>query len=535
MVYATGQRLAKECLFGTREKILEEIIEWIHRPSDESVPCTYWLHGVAGCGKSAIASTIAQRFENMQRCAWYFFDASRQTGSGPEQMFSTLSRTLADIDAVWRESLVKILKPSRRLQKTVNVKEQFDNFFLEPAKGFQPLGPIVVVIDALDESGSKQDRAPLLQMLARLDELGHLGHFRFLITSRPEQDIQEALEKKSWVISKNLTKVDETSTDSDIRRYVNMELSQVRQFLQDFDREQDPVDVIVSRAEHLFQWAFVACSYIRGTWEFGVNPVSRYKDLRDDRADAHLDKIDELYTKVLKGLYGSGKTNNDKIALFRKVLGRILSAREPLSFNALTKLWPKDEDEHEIGWIVCSLGSFLKGVSRDNRREPIQPLHASFIDFLTDPNRSREFYINAKSENATLALSTLRVMNDHLRFNICNLETSYVRNRDVENLSSRVQENIPEYLAYACRYFADHLGDSNYNIGICELVHEFLKTKFLFWLEALSLLKNTLRALEELLGLQTWVKVWVTTDNNYNRTKQKFDRKILQMKKWNRL
>lgn len=189
MAFARDQTLSKECLPQTRTEILAEITEWINHSSpspspstDEPDQCVYWLYGVAGCGKSAIASTIAQRFVSMKRCVWYFFDASRQKESGPSQMFSRLSRGLADIDAKWKESLVGIANTSRQLRTTPNVRDQFENFILKPAAEFKPVGPILIVIDALDESGSREGRASLLQMLARLDELNIHGRFRFLIT-----------------------------------------------------------------------------------------------------------------------------------------------------------------------------------------------------------------------------------------------------------------------------------------------------------------------------------------------------------------
>jgi hypothetical protein len=504
MAFAKGQELAKECLPETREDIIEEIITWIHASfsSPENEKCMYWLHGVAGCGKSAIASTIAHRFREVKRCAWYFFDASRQIEAGPGQMFSTLSRSLADIDTTWRKSLVNGVKESRQLRTTVNVKEQFESFILRPAAEFNPIGPIVVVIDALDESGSREQRMQLLQTLGRLNELKDLGRFRFLVTSRLEDDIQRAFAGKPWVLHKNLTGADEASTDRDIRRYVESELSDGQMPIQNWPKGPC-VDLIVDRAEHLFQWAFVACNFVKGTGEAGVDPTERYTYLYEHQTNAHLDKLDQLYVIVLRSLYGSGETG--KVRLFRKVLGRILSSKEPLSLEALTEMRPEGEVHHKTGLIIGSLGSLLKGVT--NHFEPIQPLHASFLEFLQDAERSGDFYIEAGSEDDALASSSLRMMNNLLKFNICHLESSYVRNRDVANLPARVKANIPEHLSYACQHFADHLINVKWSQNLQALVEVFLYKKLLFWLEALSLLGDTYPARTEISALQAWVGV----------------------------
>jgi hypothetical protein len=519
MAFARGQELAKECLPGTRERILEDIVEWIHRPpaTPENGQLMYWLHGVAGCGKSAIASTIARRFKSLGRCVQFFFDASKQAEFGPAKIFSTLSLNLADMDEKWKESLVRIVSKSRELRTTTNVKEQFENFILKPAAEFEPIGPILVVIDAVDESGSREERAQLLQVLASLDKLKARGRFKFLVTSRLEDDIQRSLGSKTWIVSKNLTDVDEASTNDDIRRYVESELSSEQALIQKWSNKPW-VDLIVSRAEHLFQWAFVACNFVKGTGEAGVNPARRYAYLVEHEADSQLDKLDRLYTAILHNLYGSGE--NNVIKLFRAVLGRVLSAKEPLSLRALTELRSNDEDEYDIKAILCSLGSLLKGINSQDK--PIQPLHASFIDFMFDPNRSGDFHVRGGSEDEVLAKSSLQTMNRLLTFNICHLESSYVRNRDIAGLTDRVKKNIPEHLSYACRHFANHLDGLNHSFRTQRLIEVFLYDKLLFWLEALSLLGDMYSARVEILALQTWITVCRSCDAVQHHTQYKY-------------
>jgi hypothetical protein len=515
MAFARSQELATECLTGTRESVITDITEWIQRPplDPEQEQYVYWLHGVAGCGKSAIASTIAQKLQDIERTVWFFFNASNQAEVGPGHMFSTLSRALADADIGWRRALVEIASESREVRTTPNVKKQFEKFLLQTAEVCKPVGPILVVIDALDESGSKEKRAQLLQMIGRLNELRAHGHFRFLITSRPEHDIRGAFEGKSWVLSRDLTKVDTSSTDDDIRRYIESELLNHPLLSQEWP-DQLWISLIVSRANHLFQWASVACKFIKG----GVNPVQRYTDLCNDRSDAQLGELDGLYKTVLQSLY-----HDKDLPLFRTVLGRVLCAREPLSIEALTKLQWDGEKPYEIEVILRPLGSLLKGV--DSSKEPIQPLHTSFIDFLQDPSRSDAFHIVSGSEDKVFAKSCLRVMNNLLKFNICHLKSSYVRNRDIVNLESRINENIPEHLSYACRYFGDHLSGLGDDEDLEALIGSFLYRKFLFWLEVLSLLGDTYPALKEMLELQTWTKVRQSdhsggqnTNNSYRST-----------------
>jgi hypothetical protein len=497
-------------LNGTRKAILEEIENWVNRSSfptegeEGNEPCVYWLHGVAGCGKSAIASTIARRFRSLKRCVSFFFDGSKQLESGPNRMFSTISRALADLDPLWRELLIQAAEESRELRTTLNIQRQFENFILKPAKEFRPIGPIVIVIDALNESGSKKERAPLLTTLERLNELKSFGHFRFLVTSRPDQDIREAFSNKSWIICKDLMEIDISSTDGDIRSYVNSMLSSEQDLIDQWP-DKPWLDLFVDRAEHLFQWAFVACTFVKGVEEHVVDPVKRYMRL-SNQSSSRLRGLDLLYTTVLRSIFQTEDDEDDMVERFRTVLGRVLSAKEPLSLSALTELRSNNETTTNLRIIVRPLGSLLRGVGSDDK--PIKPLHVSFLDYLRDPGRSGEFHILSGSEDKTLVMSTLRTMNKLLRYNICELESSYLHNRDIRGVSEKIRQHIPEHLSYSCRYFGEHLvasGDQNPEVE--DMIEEFLYSKFLFWLEVLSLLDDMHQAAKQLLAMQTWLQV----------------------------
>jgi hypothetical protein len=57
-------------------------------------------------------------------------------------------------------------------------------------------------------------------------------------------------------------------------------------------------------------------------------------------------------------------------------------------------------------------------------------------------------------------------MNTELRFNICELESSHIRNRDVTDLSTRIATFIPFRLSYSCRFWAAHLCDTTNGLDV---------------------------------------------------------------------
>jgi hypothetical protein len=100
-------------------------------------------------------------------------------------------------------------------------------------------------------------------------------------------------------------------------------------------------------------------------------------------------------------------------------------------------------------------------------------------------------------------------MKSGLRFNICELESSHLANDRVPAIAKKIAENIPESLAYSCRFWAIHLqANAPVEKTILE-VKNFLFTSFLFWLEVLSLQKEVEIASPNLVSLKNWINVCV--------------------------
>ena len=78
-------------------------------------------------------------------------------------------------------------------------------------------------------------------------------------------------------------------------------------------------------------------------------------------------------------------------------------------------------------------------------------------------------------------------MREILRYNICELETSLVFNKDVPDLDERIAKNIPSFLKYICCNWFNHIRDVLYSQDLCEQLKSFAQHQLLFWFEVLSL------------------------------------------------
>jgi hypothetical protein len=98
------------------------------------------------------------------------------------------------------------------------------------------------------------------------------------------------------------------------------------------------------------------------------------------------------------------------------------------------------------------------------------------------------------------------MMLDKLRFNICELESSYIANSDVSDLPFRITKHIPHTLSYACSFWDDHLEHVAFEHDLFAKVRSFFETKFLFWLEVLSIKCSVALASPALSSLKSWLR-----------------------------
>lgn len=67
--------------------------------------------------------------------------------------------------------------------------------------------------------------------------------------------------------------------------------------------------------------------------------------------------------------------------------------------------------------------------------------HQSFTDFLLEPNICPSAFLNRRKDgNRELTIACLGTMEGQLRFNICGIESSHIRNDDIADLESRIED-----------------------------------------------------------------------------------------------
>jgi hypothetical protein len=156
---------------------------------------------------------------------------------------------------------------------------------------------------------------------------------------------------------------------------------------------------------------------------------------------------------------------------------------EPISTNALARLLRL---EHELT-VLLALKPLRSVVHISEVNGLVCTLHASFSDYVLSQSRSGQFFCNPTQHNQLVSLFCFDLMRDMLRFNICDLESSYNLDKDVPDLIDRITQAITPQLFYACRYWCYHMKLAEQSSEICASLDAFLSNRLLSWMEVLSL------------------------------------------------
>ena len=231
------------------------------------------------------------------------------------------------------------------------------------------------------------------------------------------------------------------------------------------------IQTLSESADGLFIWASTAVRFVEG------ERSSRYRCFHNLVCNATSLKLDELYTAIL---FQVSKWSERDRETLRNIFSLILFAKRPLLDREINEILDVEMD------VTSNLLSYFRSLVRYEEGQPIRIYHASFYDYLISCEGSA-WYIDVEVERAHVTRRCLERMGDLLRYNICNIPSSFVSNSDVPDLDERVAQCIPSSLKYICCSWAHHLRDVPYSRELYSQLQSFAHNQLLFWFEVLSL------------------------------------------------
>ncbi|EGN94359.1 hypothetical protein SERLA73DRAFT_162987 [Serpula lacrymans var. lacrymans S7.3] len=273
-----------ECLSGTRQDDLAFITEWLITPSDDQK--ILWMHGLAGAGKSTISATIAD---------------------DPAAVIRTLAYQLASFHKSIRSAMSAVIESDSRISEAP-LRRQFEALLLEPLQSIADMsaeGPIVIVIDALDECGDSRSRQDLLPLLFR-----EFSKFPAAFRNWTSRHLRTQLTYDytsiiKWCMYAN-------ATECSIWPRTGQEMKKMEE--------------LAMRSAGLFIWTSVAANFILE----GHNPDEQLEILLQARSHERAEvALDALYSTALDT---SGKWDSEHfLADFHAIMGAILVGRIPMT------------------------------------------------------------------------------------------------------------------------------------------------------------------------------------------------------------
>ncbi|KAF8752171.1 WD40 repeat-like protein [Rhizoctonia solani] len=483
------------CTEGTRIGVLDGLNDWLFNPKSSSI---YWMNGMAGTGKTTIVSTFCERVERYKLLAASFFcTRSSAECRDVNRIIPTISYQLAQYSIPFRSALSNILGQTPDISSK-NILKQFNLLLKEPLEQLKDSMPdnMVVVIDALDECENQNGVELVLDMLFR-----HAAQVpvKFLVTSRPEPEIYTKMSTHAnhrEVL--HLHDIEKSLVQGDIELYLKDELS----FMAPTPTE---IAELAQRAGTLFIYAATLVRYISGK-RFADNRkrLRAVWDMKPESKKQQYSHIDALYKTVLESALSEDELDVDEVEDIQLVLRMVLLAQEPVNVKTIAELTGIG-DQRRVEHALPYLRSVLHQPKSESQL--VSTLHASFPDFMFSEERSGPYFCNRGEWSQLIARMSFLVMKEQLHFNICDLPSSFVPDKEIVDLKSRISDNISPTLAYTCRYWASHLKfvSTQDPDALLTMLSEFISQRLLFWVEVLSLRQEILIGVDGLLKAQQWL------------------------------
>jgi hypothetical protein len=389
-----AHNIERGCIPGTRDYTLAIIHDWI---GDASLPKVLWLTDISGSGKSAVARQVAwDATRDEQLLCSFFFRRDIGEQSNTSSVVCNLSRQIARLG----EPIASTIAKARELNEAasqVSIADSFRDLITVPLCHHPPPVPSIILIDALDESGNQAERAEFLDALAC--EIPLLpATVKIMLTSKPEQDIEQALDK----LSTETNGAEDTDgycrltfdvyggeNRQDLRRFILHAFKKVAEvktatgsILPDPWPSYSQRQGLVTHANGLFLWVKIAADYVSSASDpqDALNGLLALTSRPSPEA-----AMDALYNHVLKS---AARSPSFQIETYYEVLGNLLVSRIPISVDHMSQV---------IGHDVSQTVHCLKAVLL---YEPVVRItHQSFREYIQDQRKCESLFVVSRQRS----------------------------------------------------------------------------------------------------------------------------------------
>ena len=355
-------RLCKKFQDGTRQWFFEELSSWF-RDEDSRVMI---LTAGPGVGKSVLSAQVCDAYKTSGRLAAYHFcDFKKSDSRNPNRILQSLASQMCDSVEGFRDKLTEVL---RREHSRDSLSDAFRVLLNDPLNALHNREPMLIVIDALDESKT-DDKSEFLELIS--DEFAELPEWiKILISSRPELQVRKKLQRLNPLeILPN-----DYNHNLDLKRFILHCLPDLR---------ETNVIWLISKCEGSFLYAYYLVNELK-EMDLGIEP---------NLSDYVPKGISGFYEKQFKRLKtGLQRFNSETWSSILKGFVNVIAAsKEPLPINILFTCIGLSGAEYEIRDTIIGIMSEILPLYEDC----LTVYHKSLWDWLTlDGYDEHAFYAN---------------------------------------------------------------------------------------------------------------------------------------------
>jgi hypothetical protein len=429
--------------------------------------------------------------------ASFFISRQNEARRNPHNILRSIAYDLAVLNTSRAQSVWDHLTSAPNITSR-HINEQARRFLAYPFP-LQQIGGLsfLVVIDALDESdrNQEQEQEELISLL--VSSLKYQA-VKILVTSRDEPRISKMLDGLTDESFK-LHRMDQSDVSKDIRAFYETRFQQLirsRRLKEPNWPSPDDLDILTDRTGFLFIYAATVVNFISAE---RFSPVKRLHSIlashpESSQHDVDFEDLDKLYTQIVSSaIIVKGSINEHVQSRVKTLIGTIIVLQHPLRFQSIALFMMVFNDtwvEEELRGDLESLASVI--LMPENEADSVNIFHPSFPDYMQNPSRCKVLNLSVSSGDAHLsvALACLRIMNECLYRDICNIRDFTIENRKISDLPARLNHFVPEWLEYACVHWISHVVSAIVVRPLIEELEKFCKNHIFHWIEVLSLLQN---------------------------------------------
>jgi hypothetical protein len=474
-LHLTDPRDDKRRIEQTKGGLLVESYRWVLentdfcRWRDDPDSNLLWVKGDPGKGKTMLLCGILNQLGVSRPSALRSFFFCQATDSRLNSASAVL-RGLIYLLIDQRPKLISHLRKKydhagKSLFEDVNAWVALTDIFTNIAQD-SALDDAYIVVDALDEC-----LVGLTELVDFIVEISARSRVKWMVSSRNRLDIEDRIELAGQKARLSL-ELNTESVSAAVDTYIQHKVLQLAR-LKNYDGTTETAvrEYLSSNANSTFLWASLVCE--------NLTKVPRWMTMT--KLKSFPPGLDSVYGRIMEQICSS-----DEAHLYKQILAVVALVYRPLSLQELACLVEQLQDiSDDIGSlreIIGLCGSFL--IVQD---EMIHFVHQSAKDFIVDKAFGSVFPNGMQEIHHDIYSGSLQAMSSILRRDMYSLTAPGV-------LIEHFQVPEPDPLA-KIRYSSVHWVDHLYHATPDTREHSdaqiltFLREKYLYWLEALSLMQ----------------------------------------------